>query len=67
MDEEKLLDRILDRDNLNRAFKQVKRNKGAAGVDGMTVEELGADMALNKEEMIAQIRQRTYQPQPVRR
>ena len=41
----KLLDKILDRDNLNQAFKQVKRNKGAAGVDGMTVDELGGYLA----------------------
>ncbi|MBU9722082.1 MULTISPECIES: group II intron reverse transcriptase/maturase [Bacillaceae] len=67
MYERKLLDRILDRDNLNRAFKQVKKNKGAAGVDGMTVEELGGYMALNKEELISQIRQRKYQPSPVLR
>ncbi len=67
MYEEKLLDKILDRNNLNQAFKQVKRNKGAAGVDGMTVQELGAYMALNKEEIISQVRQRTYQPQPVLR
>lgn len=67
MYEEKLLEKILDRNNLNQAFKQVKRNKGAAGVDGMTVQELGAYMALNKEEIISQIRQRTYQPQPVLR
>ena len=34
-----LLERILDRDNLNRAFKRVKAKKGAPGIDGMTVEE----------------------------
>jgi len=37
---ESLLAQVLDRTNLMRALKQVKRNKGAAGVDGMTVEEL---------------------------
>ena len=67
MYEMKLLDKILDRDNLNQAFKQVKRNKGAAGVDGMTVEELAGYLALNKEEIISQIRQRKYEPQPVLR
>lgn len=34
-----LLEAILDRNNLNRAYKRVKRNHGAAGIDGMTVEE----------------------------
>lgn len=64
---EKLLDQILDRDNLNEAFKQVKRNKGAAGVDGVTVEELAGYMALNKEKILSEIRHRTYKPDPVLR
>ncbi len=34
-----LLEKVLDRDNLNKAYKRVKANKGAAGVDGMTVDE----------------------------
>ncbi len=34
-----LLSGILDKDNLNRAYKRVKANKGAEGVDGMTIEE----------------------------
>ncbi|MGI6745814.1 MAG: hypothetical protein ACOX45_06705 [Acutalibacteraceae bacterium] len=34
-----LLERILDRDNLNKVYKRVKSNKGAAGIDGMTVED----------------------------
>ncbi len=37
---EGLLEQILDRDNLNRAYKQVKRNRGAGGIDGMQVDEL---------------------------
>ena len=36
---EDLLERILDRNNLNKAYLKVKRNGGAAGVDGMTVDE----------------------------
>lgn len=36
---QKLLEAILYRDNMNRAYKRVKANKGAPGVDGMTVEE----------------------------
>ena len=37
---EGLMERILAPDNLNKAFKQVKRNKGAGGIDGMQVDEL---------------------------
>ncbi|MFD1174120.1 group II intron reverse transcriptase/maturase [Oceanobacillus picturae] len=67
MHERTILDKILDRDNLNQAFKQVKRNKGAAGVDGMTVDELKIYMLRNKEKIISLIRQRKYQPDPVLR
>ena len=42
MDTRSLMEQILSNDNLNAAYLQVVRNKGAAGVDGMTVEELGA-------------------------
>lgn len=41
MDTSSLMEQILSRDNLNAAYLQVVRNKGVAGVDGMTVEELG--------------------------
>ena len=34
-----LLEKILEKDNLNRAFKRVKANRGAPGIDGMTIEE----------------------------
>ena len=34
-----LLEKVLDRDNLNKAYKRVKANKGASGIDGMTVDE----------------------------
>ena len=67
MYERKILDRILDKDNLNQAFKQVKQNKGAAGVDGMTVDELRLELVRNKEEIISQIRLRKYPPSPVLR
>jgi RNA-directed DNA polymerase len=67
MYDRKLLEKILDRDNLNLAYKQVVRNKGAAGVDSMNVDELGAYLALHKEELLGAIRQRKYQPQPVLR
>lgn len=62
-----IMNRILDRDNLNQAYKQVKRNKGVAGVDGMTVDELGSYLSENKTLLLEQIRGRKYTPDPVLR
>src|SRR5450631_267426 len=61
-----LMEEVTKRDNLNRAFRQVRANKGAAGVDGMSVHDLTAWIALHKEEFIASLLNGTYQPQPVR-
>lgn len=61
-----LMERICDRDNLNRAYRKVKANKGAPGSDGMTVAELGAWLVLHKDELIASLLTGSYQPQPVR-
>lgn len=61
------MEQILCKDNLNAAYLQVVRNKGAAGVDGMTVEELGAYLSENGESIREQLRTRKYKPQPVRR
>ena len=61
-----LMERICDRDNLNRAYRKVKANKGAPGNDGMTVAELGAWLVLHKEELITSLLTGSYQPQPVR-
>ncbi len=62
-----LLEKILDRNNLNRAFKQVKSNKGAPGIDGMSVEDALPWLRENKAELLESIRQGKYKPQPVRR
>ena len=62
-----LLDEILSKENLNKAYLQVHRNKGASGVDGVTVYELKQYLKENKEEILTKIRQRKYKPQPVRR
>jgi len=64
---EGLLEQILDRDNLNRAFKQVKRNKGAGGIDGMQVDELLPYLKEHKEELLQSLRDEKYRPKPVRR
>jgi len=61
------MEQILNKDNLNAAYLQVVRNKGAAGIDGMTVEELGAYLSENGESIRKQLRTRKYRPQPVRR
>ncbi|MCK4391696.1 group II intron reverse transcriptase/maturase [Candidatus Bipolaricaulota bacterium] len=60
------MERICERANLNRAYKRVKANKGAAGVDGMTVHDLHDWLAEHKEELIATLLNGTYQPQPIR-
>ena len=62
-----LLEAILDRDNLNRAYKRVKRNRGAAGIDGMTVEEALPWLKERREELLQSIRDGSYMPSPVRR
>ena len=67
MDTNSLMEQILSKENLNAAYLQVVRNKGAAGVDGMTVEELGAYLSENGESIREQLRTRKYKPQPVRR
>jgi len=67
MDTSSLMEQILSKDNLNAAYLQVVRNKGAAGVDGMTVEELGAYLSENGESIREQLRTRRYKSQPVRR
>ena len=67
MDTSSLMEQILSKDNLNVAYLQVVRNKGAAGVDGMTVEELGPYLSKNGENIREQLRTRKYKPQPVRR
>ena len=66
-DAENLLEKILNRDNLNRAYKRVKSNKGAAGIDGMTVEEALPWLQEHKEELLQSIREGKYKPSPVRR
>ena len=63
----KLLEAILYKDNLNRAYKRVKANKGAAGVDGMTIEEALPYLKEHQQELINRILRGKYTPSPVRR
>ena len=62
-----LLERILQRDNLNRAYLQVERNHGAPGIDGMTVEEALPWLKEHKEDLLESLRNGSYKPSPVRR
>ena len=62
-----LLELILRKDNLNNAYKQVKKNKGKGGIDGMQVDELLPFLKENQESLIQEIREGKYKPNPVRR
>ena len=63
----KLIEKILSEENLNEAIKRVKTNKGACGIDKMSVSELDEYFRKHKEEIISSIMNMTYKPQPVRR
>ena len=62
-----LLEMILAPTNLNKAYKQVKSNKGSGGVDGMVVEELLNHLLQHKDELLTSIDIGKYKPNPVRR
>lgn len=62
-----LMEKILDRDNLNLAYLQVKRNKGSHGVDKMTTDDLMPYLKEHGKELVQRIREGKYKPQPVRR
>ena len=62
-----LLDLILRKDNLNKAYKRVKENKGKGGIDGMQVDELLPYLRENQETLIQEIKGGKYKPNPVRR
>ena len=62
-----LLEKILDKENLNRAYKRVKANKGAPGIDGITVDEIGAYLRENQKAIIERIYRGKYTPDLVRR
>ena len=62
-----LIEWILQDENINKAIKSVKKNKGAYGIDKMSVEELDGYFAKHREEIKSQIREGKYKPTPVRR
>ena len=63
----KLLEAILYKDNFNRAYKRVKANKGAPGIDGMTIEEALSYLKEHQRELTDRIYRGKYTPSPVRR
>ena len=62
-----MLEKILSNENIKTAYKRVYANKGAGGVDGVTVGELEEYLKENLKSIKQQIRERTYKPQPVLR
>ena len=62
-----LIEEILSEENLNEAMKRVKANKGASGIDKMTIDQLDAYFYEYKKEIITSIMNKTYRPHPVRR
>lgn len=62
-----LLERALEKENLQRAFNQVVRNKGAPGIDGMPVEDLESHLRHHWPTLRQSLLDGTYQPKPVKR
>lgn len=63
----KLIEVILDDENLNEAVRRVKSNKGVAGADKMTVYEIDTYFQNNKDRIKKEILEKKYRPQPVKR
>lgn len=64
---EQMMEEVLDKENLKEALKQVMQNKGAAGIDGMTVEELPAYLKENWKRIRKELMEGKYAPLAVRR
>ena len=64
---ENLLDQVLSPDNLNQAWKRVRANKGAPGIDGLPISAFVAHFKEVGRDLIESIRQGDYQPYPVKR
>lgn len=62
-----LLKRIIHKDNMNEAFKRVKKNKGSHGIDGLTIDELQSYLEENGRKLQQSLLDGTYEPLPVRR
>ena len=65
-EQERLIEKMLERSNMMEAYKQVIGNKGSAGIDGMTVEDLKPFVQANWETIKGKLLSGTYQPKAVR-
>ena len=63
----KLIEEIVKEENLREAWRSVKGNHGAAGIDKMTTEELDLYLPTHWEEIITSLQEKRYKPSPVRR
>src|SRR6266581_2024389 len=63
----RIMEEVCERANLKEALRQVRSNKGSAGVDGMTVDQLGDYLKQHWPAIREQLRNGTYEPKPVRR
>lgn len=62
-----LVDKVYSRKNLKLAWERVRANRGASGTDGITIGAFEANLDVNLERLHQELRDQTYQPQPVRR
>jgi RNA-directed DNA polymerase len=63
---ENLMEKICEKENLNKAYKRVKSNAGASGIDGMQISKLAEWIKENKDEFIKSLLNGTYKPSPVK-
>lgn len=66
-EDEQLMERVVERDNLVKALRQVERNGGSPGIDGMSTEELTPYLKEHWPRLRESLLRGTYQPQPVKR
>jgi len=64
---EDLFERLCSKEELLKGFKAVKKNKGAPGIDGVTIRNFTADVDKEIEQLMEELRSWNYEPKPVRR
>src|ERR1700726_620760 len=64
---ERLMEEVCERENCKRALARIKANKGSAGMDGMTVQQLPEQLKQHWPVIREQLLNGTYKPQPVKR